>query len=129
MSVAPNIKILTPLDNGLNIALIKQAIAELVAEGFGHVMQLEELSQDAPSGPLLIIDGDSQRKLYKKVQMLSLAPDFYLVVTDLGIETDDNTGFAAEDLQLLKDGIQAECTLVEGAAPQINCPCCGWKKF
>lgn len=129
MSDTSNIKILRPIDKGLNIALIERAITELVAEGFGRVMLLEELSQDEPPGPLLIIDGDSQRPLYKKVQELSFAPEFHLVVTDLGIETDDDTSFDAEDLQLLKDGIQAECTLVGDAVPQINCPCCGWKKF
>lgn len=129
MSDVSNINILTPIDNGLNTALIKHAVTELVAEGFGRLMLLDQLRQEEVPDPLLIIDGDSQRPLYKKVQALSLVPEFHLVVTDLGIETDDDTGFHGEDLQLLKDAIQAECTLVGGAAPQINCPCCGWKKF
>ena len=129
MSDGSNLKILAPFDSGLNTALIEHAVKELVAEGFGNLMQLGELSQNEPQGPLLIIDGDSQRLMYKKVQELSFAPEFHLVVTDLGIETDENTGYNAEDLQLLKDGIQAECTPVGDATPQMNCPCCGWNKF
>lgn len=127
MSDASKIIILTGPGGGLNSGLIKRAVTELVADGFGSVMHIEELSECTVTGPLLVIDGDSRRSLFKKVQALSVAPEFHLVVTDLGIETDDDTGFDAEDLQLLKDGIQAECTLVESAAPRISCPCCGWK--
>lgn len=119
------IHILTPLDKGMNSGLIQRGATELVAEGFGTLTPLGELSQNDHPTPLLVIDGDSQESLFKKVQALSIAPDFHLIVTDLGIETDEDTGFDSEDLQLLKDAVQAECTLVEGTAPQFNCPCCG----
>ena len=98
MSDTPKIQIFIHLQSVTNRALIIQAVHDLVDEGFGTLIDAEDL--DAA---------------------------FQLIVTDLGIETDNDTTFTNDDLQLLKDGIQAECANIEGAVPKVNCPCCGRK--
>jgi len=111
------------LTGTLNREVIKKAVEALVGEGFGQVVDAAMVVQATPAGPLLAIDGDDSGTARTQLQLLGVRPDFHLAVIDLGIETDDQTGYTAEDLELLKDAIRAACTITGGPTPQFPCAC------
>ena len=111
-------------DCGQNRGIISEAVARLTEEGFGLRIHFDEISSKGENGPLLVIDGNHEQHNWKKLRALNIEPDFYLVVTDLGLETVDDA-FGDDDLQLLLDGIKAECTVTQGPTPKFNCPCSG----
>ena len=68
---------------------------------------------------ILVVDGADNRG-YSFLLQHGITPDHHLLAADLGIEEDDGE----EVLQLLKDGMEAECALVDNQVPAFPCPCC-----
>ncbi len=118
------IRIYTSSDCRQNRGLISKALTRLAKEGFGCEVHMNEVRSGRGNGSLLVIDGNHEKHSLEKLRSLNIEPDFHLVVTDLGLETVDDE-FSDADLQLLMDGIKAECTVTQGPTPQFNCPCCG----
>lgn len=118
------IRIYSSSDCRQNRGIISEAIARLTEEGLGSIVHLNDVSSGRGNESLLVIDGNHEKHNWEKLRSLNIEPDFHLVVTDLGIETVDDE-FSDDDLQLLLDGIKAECTVTQGPTPKFNCPCCG----
>ncbi len=104
--------------------LCLQAAGELEQEGFGRVVRITELAADKKwkrrtgTERILVVDGTDHRG-YSFLVQNGITPDHHLVAADLGIEEDDGE----EVLQLLKDGMEAECALVD-QVPSFPCSCC-----
>lgn len=118
------IRIYSSSDCRQNRGIISEAVTRLTEEGLGSIVHFNDVSSGRENESLLVIDGDHKKHNWAKLRSLNIEPDFYLVVTDLGIETVDDE-FSDDDLQLLLDGIKAECTVTQGPTPKFNCPCCG----
>ncbi len=118
------IRIYSSSDCRQNRGIISEAVTRLTEEGMGSRIHFNDVSSGIGNGSLLVIDGNHEKHNWEKLRSLNIEPDFHLVVTDLGIETVDDE-FSDDDLQLLLDGIKAECTVTQGPTPQFNCPCCG----
>ncbi|MCP4342738.1 MAG: hypothetical protein GY799_28610 [Desulfobulbaceae bacterium] len=107
-----------------NCGIISEAVTRLTEEGMGSRIHFNDVSSGIGNGSLLVIDGNHEKHNWEKLRSLNIEPDFHLVVTDLGLETVDDE-FSDDDIQLLLDGIKAECTVTQGPTPKFNCPCCG----
>lgn len=118
------IRIYSSSDCRQNRNLIRKAVTRLAEEGFGSEVCTNDVRSGRGNEPLLVIDGDHENHNLEKLRSLGIEPDFHLVVTDLGLETVDDE-FSDDDLQLLLDGVKAECTVTQGPTPKFNCPCCG----
>ena len=122
MSSTTTIRIFTSNKNTTNHKLIKEAIKQLSTEGYAKVTTDEEITAGQSTEPLLLIDGDEQQLSLQKLTAHGIIPDFHLIVSQLGLETD--TKYSNDDLTLLIDGIKAVCSVSDGPTPQFNCPCC-----
>jgi uncharacterized metal-binding protein len=118
------IRIYISSDCRQNCGLIRKAVTRLAGEDFGSVVHINDVGSERRCGSLLVIDGNHEKHNLAKLRSLNIEPDFHLVVTDLGLETVDDE-FSDDDLQLLLDGVKAECTVTQGPTPKFNCPCCG----
>ncbi len=104
--------------------LIAHGFDQLESEGFGKIVRIDVLiSAHKKNGNhgrlrLLVVDEDRGRAVFNYLQKNGITPQHTLVLSDLGIEDDE------EDLQLLKDGIVAECVLVGDQVPGAHCSCC-----
>ena len=118
------IRIYSSSDCRQNRGVISEAVKRLTDGGLGSRVHSNDVSLGRGKGSLLVIDGNHEKHNWEKLRSLNIKPDFHLVVTDLGIETVDDE-FSDDDLQLLLDGIKAECTVTQGPTPKFNCLCCG----
>ena len=118
------IRIYSSRDCRQNRGIISEAVTRLTEEGLGSRVHFNDVSSGIGNGSLFVIDGNHEKNNWEKLRSLNIVPDFHLVVTDLGLETVDDE-FSDDDLQLLLDGIKAECTITQGPTPKFNCPCCG----
>ena len=70
-------------------------------------------------------DGCEKQCVSKILKGLKIGSEFYLILTDLGIEELGEVEVSADDMQLAMDGIIAESTLVFAGIPRIpGCCCC-----
>ncbi|THB76315.1 MAG: hypothetical protein D6B25_10030 [Desulfobulbaceae bacterium] len=106
----------------LNRSLIEAGVALLTQEEFGKTVSYEQLKLNPALEPLLVIDGGPEKSGLQKIQNLGCSSKFHLLVTDLGISVSDEN-YTEGDLQLLIDGIKAECTETDGPTPAFHCPC------
>ena len=118
------IRIYSSSDCRQNHGIISEAVTRLTEEGLGSRVHFNDVSSGIGNGSLLVIDGNHEKHNWEKVRSLNIEPDFHLVVTDLGLETVDDE-FSDDEIQLLLDGIKAECTVTQGPTPKFNYPCCG----
>jgi uncharacterized metal-binding protein len=118
------IRIYCASDCRQNRGIISEAVTRLAQEGLGSKVRFSDIISGRGNRSLLVIDGNHEQHNLEKLRSLNIEPDFHLVVTDLGVETVDDE-FSDDDLQLLMDGIKAECTVTQGPTPKFNCPCCG----
>jgi uncharacterized metal-binding protein len=105
--------------------LCLRAAKELEQTGFCRVTEIDRIISERKQGKkrkterILVVDGTDNRG-YSFLEQHGITPDHHLVAADLGIEEDDGE----EVLQLLKDGMEAECALVDNLVPAFPCPCC-----
>lgn len=72
----------------------------------------------------IAVDGCEEQCVRKALNKLNLKAEFYLLLTDLGLEELEAVEITAEDLQLAMDGIEACATRVTGGLPQFPGCCC-----
>ena len=116
------IRIIASVDSPLNQSLIEAAIRTLAEEGYAEAVTMDTLVPDSCETPLLVLDGDEQSTTRAQLESHQIKIDFQLVVSQLGIER--NEDYKEDDLVLLLDGIKAVCTVTDGPVPQFHCPCC-----
>lgn len=111
--------------------LTKAAAQELILEGKGCWLSIDQLQlwKDNQAGankrpPTIIIDGCEHRCGARSLNQAGLKAEFYLVLSELGIEEADIETDLAEALVLAKDGIIAESTRITLKVPKIPGCCC-----
>ena len=109
----------------LNGMLMLQAAAELAGANLAETVSLTDLQANPTPGPLLVLDGDAGQAGRLLLEENTIAFDFHLVLSDLGLECSSSAPVNAHDLQLVKDAIEAVCTVTDGPTPKFNCPCSG----
>ena len=107
--------------------LCRQAVEILEKSGFGRAVEREEFilayqkSEKLEFGRILVIDENLEGRGLNFLLRHGIDPDHHLVMTDLGLEEEDELD--VEALQLLRDGIEAECVDVGEQIPGVYCPC------
>jgi len=119
---------MVPPEKGSRLGeLCRQAVEILEKSGFGRVVGREEFvvayqqSENPEFGRILVIDEDLKGRGLNILHKHGIEVDHHLVMTDLGLEEDDEVD--AEALQLLRDGIEAECVEVGDQVPGVYCSC------
>ena len=108
--------------------LIKLGFEELEKEQFARVLPVDDLISmnqqkgNVGTGRLLVVDEDDGKAVFNYLQKNGITPHHTLTLSDIGIAEEDELG--SESLQLLKDGIVAECVEVGDQIPGAHCPCC-----
>lgn len=83
----------------------------------------EEPKFDA-AGPIVAVDGCATGCAARILLARGITPKAHLLVSDLGIGKDETTDFDADELQLVKDGIEASCSEAAVYFPRVAGACC-----
>jgi len=131
-----NIMILA-CSGGSNVGqLTNQAAVELTREGFGKMFclagiggQLSGFVQSAKDVPQMVaIDGCPVGCTKAILEQAKVPLKNYIVVTELGIEKNKDFNLKPEDIQTVKNAMQAACARkasAEPAAEGVTSSCCG----
>jgi len=85
---------------------------------------LPDLGDGTPASRSIAVDGCEELCVKKALDKLALKPEFYLLLTELGLEELEAVEITAEDRQLAMDGIEACATRLSGGFPQFPGCCC-----
>lgn len=127
MDINPPITMIPPIGQSRLGNLCRQAVEGLERAQFGRVVEPDVFvaahlhGESLKSGRILLVDEDQQRSGLNFLKKHGIDPDHYLIMADLGLEEDDELG--SDALQLLRDGLEAECVLVGDQVPGARCPC------
>jgi uncharacterized metal-binding protein len=72
----------------------------------------------------IAVDGCKEQCISKILNSLKIECEFHLILTDLGIENENDIEITVEDLQLAMDGITTESTRVSAVTPRMPGCCC-----
>lgn len=122
---------------GSNVGqLSNQAAVELTQEGFGkmyclagiggHLSGFVQSAKDIPQ--MVAIDGCPVGCAKAILDHAEVPIKNYLVVTDLGIEKDQNFGLKKEEVQKIKEAVTDACNRDQPGLPKAAtdaCGCCG----
>lgn len=115
------VMILCPIAGKLE-QLAEVAAEQLEKEGFGKITTVSAIvNERLESSRILLVEsgyGDSHLEVMK-VKLIRV--DHHLVLKDLGL--DEDTEFSAESVELVRDGMVAECVVIGSQSPKFNCPC------
>ena len=103
--------------------LAEVAAKQLEEEGFGKITTVEDIvnSKQDPVRILLVESGYEESCL-EIMEVQQIRVDHHLVLKDLGL--DEDAEFNGESVELIKDGMVAECVVIDSQTPKFNCPCC-----
>ncbi len=121
---------------GSNVGqLSNKAAVELTQEGFGkmyclagiggHLSGFVQSAKDIPK--MVAIDGCSVGCAKAILEHAEVPIKNYLVVTDLGIEKDQNFGLKKEEVQKIKEAVRDACNRDQPGLPK-GCRCHGFQQ-
>ncbi len=107
------------------LARLAEAAAEqLEEEGFGKITTVDGNSNEKrDSSRILLVESGYEDSYLEIMKAKQIKIDHHLVLKDLGL--DEDAEFSAESVELVKDGMVAECAVIDSQTPKFNCPCCG----
>lgn len=111
--------------------LTYRAVTDICKSPFGMHRSITKVATNQSKelfGNIVIVDGCDLQCAKKLLNSFDIKEKYHLIITDLGIEKDENPTFSKEDLALVKDGIQASCVDVpednmSHAMGKYKCPC------
>ncbi|MBB5348849.1 putative zinc-binding protein [Desulfoprunum benzoelyticum] len=111
--------------------LSHQAAVELTAAGFGRMYSLAAIAAGLPSAAadagkvrmIVAIDGCDTGCSRRILEQRGIGCNHQLIITDLGIDREDGLQIDGEQLQLVKDAIQACCAEVQPIVRLGGCMC------
>jgi uncharacterized metal-binding protein len=106
------------------------AAQELVLEGKAewYLSQLtfsrDNDEADDKSQPFITVDGCDKKCLFHQQLERGNLSKYQLTLTDMGIEPIYTEDITRDDIDLAKEAIIAECTMVSNAGPALFSGCC-----
>ena len=118
---APIAILIYPLAGNLK-SLANDATSQLERDGFGKVVDIESAARNLhDSCRIILIEDRYHKSCHNLLATKQICFDHHLILTDLGLEEDAE--LIEENIELIKDGIEAECVVKDSYPPQFNCPC------
>ncbi len=99
------------------------AAEQLEQEGFGKILSMNKLRYEYMDSCRVILIESGYEESCRDLLLEQVKIDHHLVLSDLGL--DEDAGLDPENIELVKDGIVAECVIIASQTPKFNCPCCG----
>jgi uncharacterized metal-binding protein len=111
--------------------LSHQAAIELTAEGFGRMYSLAAIAAGLPAAvaaagqvrKVVAVDGCDTGCSRRILERTGIGCNTFLVITALGIELEDSLRIDQDNLQLVKDAVQACCAEVQPIIRLGGCMC------
>ncbi len=104
--------------------LVQVAAEQLEKIGFGKILSMEHLVDGySESSRVLLVESGYEDSFRDVLLQKQIRLDHHLILKDLGLEEDAEPDDA--NVELVKDGIIAECVVIDSQTPKFNCPCCG----
>lgn len=123
-TVQTRILILTCPATNILATLINKAAKQLEELGFGRVVLFENLVKEySPSDRIFLVESGYEESCRDFLKEQGRQLDHHLFLKDLGLEEEAETN--TENIELVKDGMVAECAVTNSPHPKFNCPCCG----
>lgn len=116
--------VIAPFPGKLQL-LASTAAAQLAKEGFCKLLDVNTVGHHhSTSYDLLLIEDGYTADLYQELfTKHELTVAHHLVLRDLGL--DETAEIDEDNIDLVKDAIEAESIVIDSYTPQFNCPCCG----
>ncbi len=108
---------------GGKLTRVAEAAAHLLEqEGFGKKVTVEDFSKGFHSAcRTLLVESGYEKSCSAIFAGKKIKANHHLVLKNLGLEEDAEA--TEENVELIKDGIIAECVVLDSQAPKFNCPC------
>jgi len=109
--------------------LTLEGATDYAAEISGNVISIAAIASGAESllqsqkAPIVVIDGCEKCCATAILKSRGLSATYHLAVTDLGITKEKRINASEEEVQLVKDGIEACCNEVDGLYPRMTGSC------
>jgi uncharacterized metal-binding protein len=84
----------------------------------------EEPMKCSASAVIVVVDGCASGCAAKILQSKGITPKAHLLLSDLGIVKEERAEPEADELQLVKDGIEAGCNTTDTSFPRLAGGCC-----
>lgn len=88
----------------------------------GHVEGIVQKTKEA--GCTVVIDGCQMGCAKETLDHIGVAPNCYLVVTELGIEKNRDLELCEEEVQRVVEAVKSECECANEGSGAEGCSCC-----
>lgn len=123
--------ILLPCAGASNVGRLTLAAShEFAKEKNGTVWSVarvacgEEPGADVAGAAIVAVDGCATGCAARILLGKGITPKAHLLVSDLGIGKDETVDTDPDELQLVKDGIEASCSVADYIFPRLAGACC-----